>query len=203
LLVDGYPFTIVGVAPEDFHSAIGGYKPSVFVPLTMVDIAMPWMASRHNLDNHQSLWLTLVARLKLGITASQAAASLAPLWHSLRSQELTLYKSVSPHFRQGFLDKTRLQVKDDSIGFSPGRMELKTPLIILLNMAGLLIAMCTLNVATLLLLRATVRAKEMSMRYALGAKFGQIASQLLIEGGLLGFAGAWPDLPSLPWLPQP
>lgn len=189
-LVNGHPFTIVGVAPENFQSAIGGYKPGLFVPISMVDTAMPWMAPRNNLTNHQSLWLTLVARLKPGVTAAQAQASLAPLWHALRAQELTLYKTRSPSFDKSFLDNSHLQVKDDSLGFSPARTSLRTPLIILLSMAGLLVAMCAINVATLLLLRAAGRAREMSMRYALGAARSRIVSQLLIEGGLIGLVGA-------------
>ena len=68
-------------------------------------------------------------------------------------------------------------------------MDLKTPLMILMSMAGLLVAMCAINVATLLLLRAAGRAREMSMRYALGAKRSRVISQLLVEGGLLGMAG--------------
>ena len=59
-----------------------------------------------------------------------------------------------------------------------------------MSMAGLLVAMCAINVATLLLLRAASRAREMSMRYALGAKRSRIVSQLLLEGGLLGIVGA-------------
>ena len=51
---------------------------------------MPWMVPRDNLNNHQSLWLTLVARLKPGVSDTQAEAGLGPLWHSLREQELTL-----------------------------------------------------------------------------------------------------------------
>jgi len=66
LRINGHPFTIVGIAPENFHTAIGGYRPSIFVPVTMSEIAMPWSVSRHNLDNHQSLWMTVVARLKPG-----------------------------------------------------------------------------------------------------------------------------------------
>ncbi|MGA7352353.1 MAG: ABC transporter permease, partial [Acidobacteriaceae bacterium] len=189
LRINGHPFTIVGVAPENFHTAIGGYRPSIFVPVTMSEVAMPWTTSRHNLDNHLSLWLTVVARLKPGVTISQAQASLAPLWHSLRAQELTLYKQASPRFKAGFLDKTTMKVIDDSRGFSPGRMDLKTPLVILLSMAGLLMAMCALNVATLLLLRSAARVREMSMRYALGAKTSRIVRQLVIEGGMLGAAG--------------
>jgi len=190
LLVNGHAFTIVGVAPQNFHTAIGGYRPAVFVPVTMEAIAMPSRAKNHDLDNHQSVWLTVVARLKPGVSAEQAQASLAPLWHALRSVELTLYKSASPQFRERFVDKSTLLVKDDSMGFSPSRMDLQTPLVILLSMAGLLIAMCTLNVATLLLLRSSARVREMSMRYALGAKSARIVRQLLIEGGMLGAAGA-------------
>jgi predicted permease len=189
LLINGHPFTILGVAPQDFNSAIGGYRPGVFIPISMVDVAMPWMAPRDDLNNHQSIWLTLVARLKPGVARSQAEASLEPLWHSLRAYELTLYKSRSERFKRNFLDNSRLKVLDDSTGFAPERMELRTPLIILMSMAGLLIAMCAINVATLLLLRAAGRAREMSMRYALGAKRGRIVSQLLVEGGLLGLAG--------------
>jgi predicted permease len=57
-------------------------------------------------------------------------------------------------------------------------------------MAGLLVAMCAINVATLLLLRAANRTREMSMRYALGATRSRIVAQLFVEGGLLGLAGA-------------
>jgi putative ABC transport system permease protein len=190
VLIEGHPFAILGVAPEGFHSAIGGYKPGVFLPLSMAEIAMPATAHNNNFNDHQSIWLTLVARLKPGITPAQAQNQLGPLWHNLRAYELTLYKSRSDQFRKHFLDDSRLNVVDDSRGFSPDRIDLKTPLIILMSMAGLLVAMCAINVATLLLLRAAGRAREMSMRYALGAKRGRIASQLLTEGLLLGGTGA-------------
>jgi putative ABC transport system permease protein len=188
-LINGHPFTIVGVAPQNFDSAIGGYKPGVFVPVSMVEIALPWRAPLNDLTNHQSIWLTLVARLKPGVPLPQAQASLAPLWHSLRAFELTLYKSKSARFQRRFLDESHLTVLDDSKGFSPGRADLQKPLVILMSMAGLLVALCAINVATLLLLRAASRAREMSMRYALGAKRSRIISQLILEGGLLGLGG--------------
>ena len=190
VLINGHSFTILGVAPENFQSAIGGYKPGVFVPISMVEAAIPWRAPMDDLNNHKSIWLTLVARLKPGMTIPKAEANLGPLWHSLRAYELTLYKSRSERFKKNFLDNSQLKVVDDATGFSPDRMELKTPLIILMSMSGLLIAMCAINVATLLLLRAAERAREMAMRYALGAKRSRIISQLLVEGGLLGLAGA-------------
>jgi len=190
VLIEGHPFTILGVAPENFHSAIGGYKPGVFLPLSMVEIVIPSVVPDHNLENHQSIWLTMVGRLKPGVTSTQAQTQLGPLWHNLRAYELTLYKSSSDRFKKQFLNDSRLNVVDDSKGFSPNRMDLETPLIILMSMAGLLVAMCAINVATLLLLRAAGRAREMSMRYALGAKRSRIVSQLLTEGLLLGAVGA-------------
>ena len=84
----------------------------------------------------------------------------------------------------------RFKVLDDSKGFNPNRIDLQKPLVILMSMAGLLVVLCAINVATLLLLRAANRAREMSMRYALGARRGRIISQLMIEGGVLGLTGA-------------
>jgi putative ABC transport system permease protein len=202
VLVNGHAFSVLGVAPQNFDSAIGGYRPGVFIPISMGDVAMPWMAPRENLTNHQSVWLTLMARLKPGVTSAQAQASLAPLWHSLRAYELTLYKSRTDRFRKNFLDNSQLKVLDDSKGYNPSRTDLEKPLVILMSMAGLLVALCAINVATLLLLRAAGRAREMSMRYALGAKRNRIASQLLTEGGLLGLAGAAAGLALAPIVAQ-
>ena len=191
VLINGHAFTILGVAPEGFNSAIDEYKPAVFLPISMTEVAMPWAAPRDDLHNHQSLWLTLIARLKPGITQQQAEASLGPLWHSLRVQELTGYGSVSARFKNGFLNRTHLAVKDDSTGFMPERAELRTPLLVLMGMVGVLAVMCAVNVATLLLLRAAGRVREISMRYALGAARSRIISQLLVEGGVLGLCGAF------------
>lgn len=202
VLVNGRPFNVIGVAPENFLSAIGGYRPGLFIPISMSNVAMPWMTERNNFTNHQSIWLTVVARLKPGTTAAQAQVSLAPLWHSLRAQDFALYANATPRFRKGFLDNSHLQLKDDSRGFNPERGGLETPLVILMSMAGLLVAMCAINVATLLLLRAAGRAREMSMRYAMGARRSRIVGQLLTEGGLLGIAGALGGLALAPVVAQ-
>ncbi|HEY2858322.1 MAG TPA: ABC transporter permease [Terracidiphilus sp.] len=190
LLVNGHPFTIVGVAPSHFDSAIGGYKPGIFVPVTMVEYAIPWRAKLDDLNNHKAVWLTTVARLKPGVSIAQASASIDPLWRSLRTYEFSLYKTKSERFRKNFIDISHLKVVDDSKGFNPNRSDLEKPLVILMSMTGLLVLMCAINVATLLLLRASSRVREMSMRYALGARRSRVVWQLLAEGGLLGLAGA-------------
>ena len=198
ILINGGPFTILGVAPQNFDTAIGGYKPGLFIPISMVGVAIPWMETRDNLNNHKSIWLTLVARLKPGVTMQQAEASLQPLWHSLRANELAQYKSRTERFSRRFLDESHLKVLDDSRGFSPDRLGYQKPLIILMGMSGLLVLLCAINVATLLLLRAAHRAREMSMRYALGAARARIISQLFVEGSLLGLAGAGAGLALAP-----
>src|ERR1700744_853819 len=58
------------------------------------------------------------------------------------------------------------------------------------------------NVGHLLLLRASARAREMAMRYALGAKRGRIATQLLVEGGLIGMVGSVAGLLLAPTVAQ-
>jgi putative ABC transport system permease protein len=199
ILINRHPFTILGVAPENFHSAIGGFVPRVFLPLSMSEVAMPWTAQRDNFHNRRSVWITLVGRLKPGVSQAQAQASLSTLWHSLHGQELALYTSRTPSLTRRFL-ASKLTVKDDSAGFSPGRAQLKTPLTILLCMASLLVAMCVINVATLLLLRASGRTREMSMRYALGARPSRIVSQLMVEGGMFGILGAAVGLLTAPVL---
>ena len=57
-------------------------------------------------------------------------------------------------------DPIEARIIDDSRGFSPGRTELEEPLYILMGMASLLVVLCSINVATLLLLRAASRARE-------------------------------------------
>lgn len=190
LLINGHPFTILGVAPEGFQSAVDRYKPAVFLPVHMGEVAMPWTASRDDLNNRQSLWLTVVARLKPGMTAERAQASLAPIWHALREEEMKGYPESSARFKDRFVNQSRLQVKEDSMGFMPQRADMDVPLKVLMGMVGVLAAMCAVNVAILLLLRAAGRIREISVRYALGASRSTILTQLLLEGGLLGFCGA-------------
>jgi putative ABC transport system permease protein len=186
VLVNGQPFTIVGVAAPGFSSAISGFKPKIFVPITMESVVMP---GRDDLSDRRSRWLNIVARLKPGVSAATAQAQMTVLWKQLRANELTAMSNRSESFTDRFVAKSSIVLLDNSKGFSPLRDSLKTPLMILMGMVLLLAAMTCMNLTSLLLVRGAARGKEFAVRYALGAARGRIVRQLLVEGVLLGGIG--------------
>jgi len=187
LLVNGTPFTILGVAAPGFHSMVWGRLPDVYVPITEQSVVLPdWSM----LSDHQSYWLNAVARLRDGVTPAQASASLNPLFYSLRAAEFTSLRDQSAHERQAYIAESHINLESGAQGFSPTRQDLRTPLTIIMAMVLLVIGMAIVNVASLLLVRAAGRAREFSVRYALGATGTQVVRQLLAEGLILGLAGA-------------
>src|SRR4051812_16565179 len=186
VLINGNPFTIIGVVQPGFDSVIGGTIPDVFVPITMKPQMTPgW----DELEDRRSKWLNIVARVKPGITVQQAEAGITPLWKSLRATELQSITAHSQRFRDQFVAKSYLTLIDASKGFSPLRETIRVPLMILMGMVGLLTLMATANVGSLLLVRASGRIREMSIRYSLGASRLRVVGQLLIEGLVLGLSG--------------
>jgi putative ABC transport system permease protein len=186
VLINGHPFQVIGVAALGFHSVVSGQTPSVFTPMMMKPQITPgW----NDLDVRRSSWMNIIARLKPGIIAQQAEAAVNPLWYSIRAEELKETKDTSDNFREKFLTKSHLSLLDASRGFSPLRDSIEGPLLILMGMVALVALMACANVASLLLVRAASRAREMSVRYALGAERGRIIRQLLVEGLLLGLGG--------------
>jgi len=186
ILINGNPFTIVGVVQPGFNSVIGETVPDFFVPITMKAQMTPeW----DELEDHRSKWLSIIARLKPGMTVQQAEAGINPLWKSLRAVELQSISSRSEQFREHFVAKSSLTLLDGSKGFSPMRENMRIPLLILMGMVGLLTLMATANVGSLLLVRAAGRHREIAVRYSLGASRGRVIRQLLIEGLALGLVG--------------
>lgn len=186
VLVNGHPFTVVGVAPPGFHSVVMGDTPDVFVPMMMKAQVMP---GSNDFDDRRSSWLNIVGKLKPGISRAQAEAGISPLWYSIRSDELKEIKAKSEDFSTRFLAKSHLLVLDGARGFSPLRGDVEMPLLIVMGMVALVALMACANVGSLLLVRASGRIREMSVRYALGAKRARVIQQLLVEGLLLGSAG--------------
>jgi putative ABC transport system permease protein len=186
ILVNGHPFTILGVAQKGFHSVVMGDTPDIFAPMTMKSQVMP---GADDLEDRRSSWLNIVARLKPGVSREQAEAGIGPLWSAIRSDELKQMQHRTDSFRENFVAKSHLFLLDGAKGFSPLRSDVQTPLLIVMAMVGLVALMACANVGSLLLVRAAGRLREMSVRYAMGAKRKRVVQQLLVEGLLLGLAG--------------
>ena len=199
ILINSHPFTVVGVAPPGFRSFVVGAAPDVFAPMMMKPQITPgW----NDLDNRRSIWLNVIGRLKPGTTLRQAQTGLAPLWHSLREDELKAMSNVTPKVRDNFLNKSQLQLTEAGRGFSPVRDSIGTPLLIVMGMVGLVVLIACANVASLLLVRAAGRVREMSVRYALGASRMRVVQQLVIEGLVLGLGGGILGLVIAPQIAQ-
>lgn len=187
ITLNGHSFQVIGVAPENFQSAVWGETPDVFVPMSMLDVVMPGKGKR--LTDHTDRWMNIVGRLRDGETIAQAEAAIAPLWHALRAAELKALHRNEPRFVDEFLNHSRLLMEPGARGLSYSRSSLETPLLAVMAMALLVLLLAAVNVASLLLVRAAARVQEFAVRYAMGARSGRILQQLLIEGALIGLLG--------------
>jgi predicted permease len=188
IALNGHSFEVMGVAPENFQSAVWGQTPDLFVPMSMLDIVIPGKGKR--LTDHTDRWMNILGRLRDGETIPQAEAGVAPLWHSLRAEELKGQgRTNDPRFVADFLTHSRLVIEPGARGLSYSRSSLETPLIAVMAMAVLVLLLAAVNVASLLLVRAAGRLQEFAVRYAMGARSGRILQQLLIEGALIGLLG--------------
>ena len=184
--INGHPFQIIGVSAPGFQNTNWGNAADVFVPITMKPTITPeW----DELDAHNGRWMNILGRLKPGESLAQAQAGLAPLWHSLRQAEVPLMGDTSPDFVKQFVTESRLHLIEGSRGFSWSRDDVQKPLLITMVLASLVLLMAAVNVASLVLVRAAGREREICMRYALGAGRNRVVRQLFSEGLLLGLLG--------------
>ena len=126
ILINGRPFTVLGVAPPGFHSVVMGDTPNLFVPMTMKAEIRPGIT---DLLDRTSRWLNIIGKLKPGLSREQAEAGINPVWYSIRADELKQRGHSSEHFKESFLTKSHLFVRDGAKGFSPLRADVQEPLL--------------------------------------------------------------------------
>jgi predicted permease len=182
--IGGLDFTVVGVTPRAFVGTELIYTPEIFVPLAMADQIeqSKWLDERGN-DN-----ALVVGRLKPGVSLKSAEAAIniiaAELGRKYPSDDAGVSIVLSsPGMAGNFL-------RGAITGFSA----------VLMVVAGLVLLIACVNLASLLLARATDRRKETAIRLALGASRGQLLRQLITESLLLSIAGGAAGILLAYWL---
>jgi putative ABC transport system permease protein len=172
--LNGYDFTIVGVAPEGFRGTVLLFEPEIYTPMLMAKQIAPgdsnWLESR----GEGGIWA--FGRLKQGVTATQAR------------QSLNLLMAQFTRESQGFA----------GMSFSVTPAGLAVPLFrygtlgfagVLMATVALVLLIACVNLANLSLARAAQRRKEIAIRLSLGAGRARIVRQLLTECVMLSLAG--------------
>jgi predicted permease len=186
--VNDHPMTVVGVAAPDFHGVTLGFRPNLYIPVTMKAVATP---SWDDFEDRRSRWLHVYARLRPGVEREQAEASIGTLYQQIIQDEVKepFFAQVSPYQLEQFLASNAV-VLPGAQGFSFVRQALEVPLRILAALVGLVLLIACVNVSNLLVARAAAREREISIRLGLGAGRGRIVRQLLVESFVLAGMGA-------------
>src|SRR6476620_9109673 len=183
ILINGRSYTIVGVLPKTFTGTLAVLSPEVWLPLSAMEFiaSNPTNDPSQNVANRASQQLLIMARLKPGVTTSNAEAALKTLATNLERAFPVEQKE------QTFVTAplSRFSISDDP----PDDSQMGAMAPMLLGMAAVVLLVACLNLANMLLARGTARRKEIAVRLALGGSRWRIVRQLLTEGLLLAFLG--------------
>lgn len=170
--IDGRPFTIVGVAPENFHGTFALLSSEIFVPLELFQ-------SRERLSNRDALAVRVVGRVKPGVTLDQVRASLDTVAKRLEREY--------PATNAG----RRIQAYWERLARPEPQNASQAPVLaaLFLLLVGAILLIACANVLGLFLAKGLGRAREMAIRRALGASRSDLVRLCAVEAFVIALLG--------------
>jgi predicted permease len=173
VILDGEPFEVIGVLPENVRSVTGFMTPGAYVPVSALTLP--------TLNDRGSASLSVLARLAPGVTPERAQAAATALGARLERDY--------PEFNER-LGQPAEVFAADAMQFRGTPVGFRIFPVILLILFALVLLIGSVNVAGLLLARATSRQHELTIRAALGASRARVMQSMLVESFLLSMSGA-------------
>ena len=186
--LNGQPFTVIGIMPRDFLFPVGRQLHQ-YVPLgPRVDIWKPMAFSRGEATSEGSWNYGVIARVKSGTNLAVAQEELNAIARAISERVRVQSKGLD-------ID-VRLDVKPIREVFSGN---VRRELLLLMAAVALLLLIACVNLANLLVARASSRIRELATRAAVGASRSRLIRQVLTESGIVALLGAGVALMAAFW----
>jgi predicted permease len=186
LVIEGNPFTVIGVTPAGFFGeTLRGDPPDLWIPLQKEPLIS---GDTSILRQPVAAWLRVIGRLRPGATTDGIGPRLTGVLHQWMQHDSGYPANWMPDIVRT-LPQQVITVVPAGAGVGIMKEQYGRSLQILLGVCGLVLLIACANVANLLLARAVARRGQTAVRIALGASRRKIVAQALVESILLAIAG--------------